>query len=77
MPFFGWESRSDYYEKASSSHRIPEISVPTFFLNSLDDPVVDPKCIAFEEIGQNPNTIVGTTRYGGHLGYHESMFSLY
>jgi len=39
-PMNGYKDRVDYYDRASSSHRIPSIKIPTFFLNALDDPVV-------------------------------------
>ena len=45
-------------------------------MNALDDPVVSRDCIDFEVFKSNPNVVLGTNRHGGHLGYHESMFSL-
>ena len=75
-PTWGFADRADYYYKASCVHRIPEIKVPTLFMNALDDPVVSRNCIDFEVFKQNENTVLATTMHGGHLGYHESMFSL-
>jgi uncharacterized protein len=49
-PFFGYRDRDDYYDKASCYHRISSISVPTFFLNALDDPIVSKNCIDHEVI---------------------------
>ena len=48
----------------------------TFFLNSFDDPLICKDCIDFEVFGKNENVCLGTTRYGGHLGYNESIFDL-
>ena len=73
---WGFKDREDYYRKASCMHRIPQIKIPTFFMNALDDPIVNEKCIDFDSFKSNPNIILGTTRIGGHLGYHESLFSL-
>ena len=33
----GYSSPEEYYQKASCVHRIPNIQVPTLFINSLDD----------------------------------------
>ena len=74
-PCFGYASRAEYYDKASCCHRIPSIKIPCFFMNALDDPVLGEKSIDYKSIRQNPNTILGTTRHGGHLGYHSQLFS--
>ena len=74
-PQFGFKDRSDYYNNASCYNRIPKIKVPTFFLNTLDDPVIGIKCVSFDVFRENPNVALGTTKYGGHLGYHTSIFN--
>ena len=75
-PFFGYKDRDDYYDKASCVHRIPSIRIPTLFMNALDDPIVTHKCIDYDVIKNNPNTVVGTTKHGGHIGYSSTAFSL-
>ena len=75
-PAFGYKDRADYYDTASSHHRIPKITIPTFFLNALDDPVVGSKAIDYEVFTQNSNVALGVTNHGGHLGCHESLFHL-
>lgn len=75
-PFFGYDGRADYYYRASCYHRIPAIKKPVFFLNALDDPVVAERAIEYRLINENPNTVLATTRFGGHLGYHTRTFSL-
>ena len=74
-PIFGYDSQDDYYRKAACYHRIPKIAVPTFFMNAFDDPIVGDEAIDFEVVKHNPNTFLGTTRYGGHIAYYESFFS--
>ena len=75
-PFFGYSGRDDYYNKASCVHRIPSIRIPTLFMNALDDPIVTHKCIDYEVIKNNPSTVVGTTKHGGHIGYNTTAFNL-
>ena len=75
VPYFGYKNLEDYHYQVSACHRIPQIATPTFFLNALDDPVVPPDCIDFDSIRQNKHTFLGTTQYGGHLGYKTSVFS--
>ena len=74
-PLFGFKDRDDYYSKAGCSNRIPLIKRPTFFMNALDDPVIGRDSINYDIINSNRNTILGTTKHGGHLGYHESIAS--
>ena len=73
-PLFGFKDRDDYYRTAACFNRIPNIKRPTFFLNALDDPIIGDKSINYEVFDQNENTILGTTKHGGHIGYHESFF---
>ena len=49
-PIFGYDSQDDYYRKAACYHRIPNIRVPTFFMNAIDDPIVGDEAIDFEVI---------------------------
>ena len=74
-PMFGWKDRNDYYTKAACYHRIPSIKVPCFFINALDDPIIGHKAIDYDVFHQNEYTVLGTTKHGGHLGYHESVFT--
>ena len=44
-------------------------------LKSDNDPIIKDNGIDEEVLLQNPNVIVGKTKYGGHLGYYERYFS--
>jgi len=48
------------------------------FLNALDDPIVGRNAIdtSYELFAQNENIVLGITKHGGHLGFHESIFDL-
>lgn len=72
---FGYETIENYYNKASSVHRIPHITTPTFIMMAKDDPVIGGKSIDYETCQSNPNVLLGVTEHGGHLGYFESVFS--
>jgi len=43
-----------------------------FVLVSDNDPVIGPNCVNDSVFLENPNNILGLTKYGGHLGYFES-----
>jgi len=45
-------------------------------MNTLDDPIVQYKTIDYKVFKANKNIILGTNRHGGHLGYHEHIFSM-
>ena len=75
-PIFGYQDREDYYKKASCVHRMPDIKVPTVFLNTMDDPILCQESIDFEVFKKNPNIVLCMTNHGGHTGHHESVFRL-
>ena len=74
-PLNGYKDRDDLYYNASCCHRIPSITTPTFFMSSLDDPVVSSAAIEYENINANKHTVLGTTKFGGHIGYHTRTFT--
>jgi predicted alpha/beta-fold hydrolase len=45
------------------------IKKPTFFLNCIDDPTINPELYPYEEFKANPNILGGFTRRGGHCGH--------
>jgi predicted alpha/beta-fold hydrolase len=73
-PLNGYKDRREYYDIASSYHRVNDIKIPCFYLNSMDDPVVHHTAVDYEGISNNPNCVVATTNHGGHLGYRENIF---
>lgn len=68
-----WEDGYDYLYKCSPFHRVPGIKRPTLFLNSLDDPFIA-TTLDWDVFKKNPNTVLATNQFAGHLGYHESLF---
>jgi predicted alpha/beta-fold hydrolase len=40
VPYFGYESRLDYYEKSSCSKKIGNIKKSTFLIFALNDPII-------------------------------------
>ena len=41
---------------------------------SHDDPIVGSTTIDYDVFKGNENCILTTTKYGGHIGYYESVF---
>lgn len=70
----GFGTLENYYDKASCGHRIPSISIPTFFMLALDDPIIGGRTVDYDLCKKNPNVLLGVTRKGGHVGYHENLF---
>lgn len=74
---YGFNSLEEYYKYASSVNYVSNIKVPTFFLNSLDDPVCSYKAIPYEKFGaENENIFLGITKGGGHVGWYDCYGSL-
>ena len=72
---FNFVDRDDYYKKASCNGNIPSIKTPTLFVMALDDPFISQDCIDYDVFKKNENVALATTEMGGHLGYHESVWS--
>lgn len=65
----GYGTAHLYYRKGSSVLVLGDIVTPTLFVNSLDDPVVCPTVIPYDECRENPNIILATFPFAGHLGF--------
>ena len=74
---FGFKDANDYYSKTSPHLIMHKITVPTLFINSWDDPVMGKSFYDPELFKKSKYIALATTKYGGHLGYHTSLFSMY
>ena len=67
-------SRDDYYRDCGLEDRIPNIKVPTLFLNAADDMFSPERAFPIESIKSNPYTALVKTSYGGHFSFCEGIF---
>ncbi|ELR13870.1 hydrolase, alpha/beta fold domain containing protein [Acanthamoeba castellanii str. Neff] len=75
---FGYETVDEYYDAASSVNYIQNVAVPTLILHAMDDPIVPAAALdrPREEAEKNPNTILATVPYGGHVGFPEGWLPI-
>ena len=73
-PLEDFKGTEEYCRAASIHQRIPNIKVPCLFMSSIDDPIVGSKTIDYDVFNSNENCVLATTKYGGHIGYYESVF---
>lgn len=59
----------DYYKGSGSYLAIPKVKIPLLCVQALDDPIAVNRAIPREAIKANPNCMLVTTPYGGHLGW--------
>lgn len=71
-----YSSLPDYLRKAAPYDRIPTIKRPTLFLNAKNDAFMGERVLDYEVFQKNPNVVLATNEYAGHIGYHQSTFSL-
>jgi len=73
---FDFKQPIDYYINQCCSKQVPKIGVPTLILNALDDPIIPEFIIEpmYEMTSKNEHLIIVTTKFGGHLGFHEGGF---
>ncbi|MEO6348220.1 MAG: alpha/beta fold hydrolase [Aquaticitalea sp.] len=65
----GFQDAHDYYEKSSSLQFLPNITIPTLIINSLNDSFLSPECYPVKAAKENPNLYLEMPKYGGHVGF--------
>lgn len=69
-PRNGFLNAHDYYEKVSSIHLLPAITIPTLILGSVDDPIVYAGSMNRAMTNnRNPSLDFILSEQGGHLGF--------
>jgi len=71
---YGFANAELYYREHSCIYHLQNVKVPLLLINSIDDPIVPPFLVPHESPKNNPNIILVTTKYGGHLGFAEGFF---
>lgn len=67
--YMGFMGATDYYDKASSSHVLEQIAVPTLVIHADDDPFVVISEESQRKLTQNPKVTFLHTRHGGHCAF--------
>ena len=70
----GYESVHAYYDDASCSHTLHQVSVPLLCLNALDDPLCPPSAFPIEAIESNPDVLLACSVHGGHVAWLEQSW---
>ena len=73
---FNYPTVYEYYRDASCDRQMLEIKVPTFLMDSRDDPITPPNAIPYEECEVNENLVLAVSEGGGHLGCIGSKFDM-
>jgi len=67
--YMGFAGAADYYDKASSSHVLERIAVPTLVIHSDDDPFVVMSAESQRKLERNPKVTFLHTKHGGHCAF--------
>ncbi|KAI9832513.1 MAG: hypothetical protein M1819_004302 [Sarea resinae] len=70
-PTWGYPTEGAYYRDASSSDSVLNVRIPLFAIHAIDDPIAVDEGVPYEEIKQNPYTVLCATSTGGHLSWFE------
>ncbi len=75
-PANGFINAVDYWTKSSSKPYLKSISLPTLIINAENDPFLAVECFPFQEVSSNPFLKMLVPKYGGHVGFIESINQL-
>jgi hypothetical protein len=67
--YMGFAGSADYYDKASASHVLERIAVPTLVIHSDDDPFIVMSAESQRKFEENPNVTFLHTKHGGHCAF--------
>ncbi|HYY42075.1 MAG TPA: alpha/beta fold hydrolase, partial [Pyrinomonadaceae bacterium] len=68
-PAGGYRDVDDYYTRASSLPRIPDIRRPALIIHAEDDPFVPFASFRTPGLKENPYVVLLAPRHGGHVGF--------
>jgi len=68
-PINNFENAAAFYADASAKNFMSGIQIPTLLVNSLNDPILTPKCSPVELCEKSDNLFLENPRYGGHCGF--------
>ncbi len=69
--YMGFAGAADYYDKASASHVLDKIAIPTLVIHAEDDPFVVISPESQRKFRENKNIIFLHTKHGGHCAFIE------
>jgi predicted alpha/beta-fold hydrolase len=75
-PANGFLNAIDYWTKSSSKPFLPLVSIPSLIINAENDPFLANECYPYEEVKANPFLEMMVPKYGGHVGFIESVHQL-
>jgi predicted alpha/beta-fold hydrolase len=68
-PLNGFASADDYYLRASAVRYLWRVEVPTFCVNSVDDPFLPPEALARARAAASDDVTFKVTSRGGHAAF--------
>jgi predicted alpha/beta-fold hydrolase len=72
-PFHGFGSVQEYWTSCSSLRYLSPIAIPTLAISALDDPFLSSSCYPRELASAHPHLHLETPKYGGHVGFWNTL----
>ena len=74
-PAHGYKNAEDYWEKCSCKQFIPDIKIPSFLINALDDTFLSDECYPTEIAEKSSLFSLEMPEFGGHVGFNSKLVS--
>ena len=77
-PIFGFSTVEELYYQSSPIRNTQCITVPTFTLSAIDDPIAETSAVPLQGSALlGPGLVSGVTRTGGHFGFMEGILTVH
>ncbi|KAF2762563.1 hydrolase, alpha/beta fold family [Pseudovirgaria hyperparasitica] len=70
-PTWDYPTEGAYYRDTASVNWLLKVQIPLLAIHAEDDPLACKEAIPYQEFESNSNTVLCTTKSGGHLGWYE------
>jgi predicted alpha/beta-fold hydrolase len=68
-PLNGCVNPAEFYKKASTYNKLPEINIPTLLVLAENDPFMPPSCYPYEAAHDHEYFNLEVPKRGGHVGF--------
>ncbi|MGK7393844.1 MAG: YheT family hydrolase [Candidatus Cyclobacteriaceae bacterium M3_2C_046] len=71
VKIYGYQNEQEFYQQASAGNYLTQLTVPTYILNALNDPMLSNQCYPVQIAQKHSKVFLETPSRGGHVGFSQ------